>query len=293
MKNAWLSVDGLKLMPKLTTLTLEYIRLDDEDLNKVCDCFPGLQVLNLIGVGGLKEPKIDLMHLKICHWIVSNAPTSLTILAPNLVELKLECVRPRSLVLETPSLSVLHLTVEKAEKFKMKDIPSLISLQVAAWDLCCLLRMFRSSRAVKMLGVDIPKRNELVTPMLRLDTLFDYFPNVSSLKLGAGAWLAALCTEKNAFLSVERFEGGVKMNGLKEITAHVVFDEVETSLSFVSCILDRFTDLSGMALLIHSEVDSSLASQFIWKCRANWPRVRWRWGIREEGTQGIWLSDAY
>lgn len=35
VKNAWLSVDGLNPMPALTSLTLEFIRLDDEDLNKV------------------------------------------------------------------------------------------------------------------------------------------------------------------------------------------------------------------------------------------------------------------
>ncbi|WCJ42220.1 F-box/RNI-like superfamily protein [Euphorbia peplus] len=34
LKNAWLSIDGLKPMPTLTSLTLESIRLDDEDLSK-------------------------------------------------------------------------------------------------------------------------------------------------------------------------------------------------------------------------------------------------------------------
>lgn len=53
LKNAWLSVDGLKPMAMLTSLTVEFIRLDDEGLNRTNDCFPSLQVLNLISVGGL------------------------------------------------------------------------------------------------------------------------------------------------------------------------------------------------------------------------------------------------
>lgn len=51
LKNAWLSVDGLNPMLKLTNLTLEFIRLQDEDLTMVNYSFPYLQVLNLIGVG--------------------------------------------------------------------------------------------------------------------------------------------------------------------------------------------------------------------------------------------------
>nr|DAD42661.1 TPA_asm: hypothetical protein HUJ06_000891 [Nelumbo nucifera] len=64
VKNAWLSVEGLKSMPVLTSLTLEFIRLDDEDLDKVNECFPSLQVLNLISVGGLRNPRVHLLQLK-------------------------------------------------------------------------------------------------------------------------------------------------------------------------------------------------------------------------------------
>lgn len=288
LKNAWLSVDGLKLMPKLTNFTLEYVRLDDEDLNKVNDCFPGLEVLNLVGVGGLNEPKIDLMNLKICHWTVSNAPTSLTILAPNLVELKLECVRPRSLVLETPSLSDLHLTIEKADNLKVKDIPSLSSLQLAAGDLHSLMGMIRSSRAVKTLAVDILKSSERVTPMLKLDMFFDYFPNVSSLELGNAVWSKMAALEIEAFFSPEGHENRVEINGLKEIIARLVVDDIGTDLPFVASIVRRCTNLSGFGLLIHREVDPSVASKFIWKCSTRWPRVRWRWGIWKEGTQDSW-----
>ena len=57
VRNAWLSVDGLCLMPTLTYLTLEFVRLDDEDLSRINACFPNLTQLNLIGVGGLKETR--------------------------------------------------------------------------------------------------------------------------------------------------------------------------------------------------------------------------------------------
>ncbi|KAL5572460.1 hypothetical protein UlMin_022057 [Ulmus minor] len=234
LKNTWLSVDGLNIMPKLTNLTLEFVRLDDEDLNKVNCCFLGLQVLNLIGVGGLKEPKIDLLHLKSFHWTVSNAPLSLIIMAPNLVELKLECTKPKLLVLDTPSLSDLHLTVEEANEFKLK------------------------SRIVKMLTVDIPISIDSVAPKLSLGTLFDCFPNLR--RLGRWDW------------------------NEKQITTYLMLYELDTTLMFLFCVLDRCTNFSDVSLLIHREIDSSTASKFISKCRAIWPRVRWRWGMWEEGT---------
>lgn len=93
IKNAWLSVDGLAPMPRLTTLTLEFIRLDDENLEKVNKCFPSLQVLNLIGVGGLKEPMIHLTHLRTFRWTLSNAPISISMVAPNLTNLTLNCMK--------------------------------------------------------------------------------------------------------------------------------------------------------------------------------------------------------
>nr|XP_051223317.1 F-box/LRR-repeat protein At4g29420-like isoform X2 [Lolium perenne] len=106
LKNARLSVDGLKIMPNLTHLALEFILLDDENLGTLNKCFPCLLTLNLVGVGGLKNPKIHLSQLKTCHWEVSNVPESLAIHAPNLVYLELKCVRPEILILDTPSLTV-------------------------------------------------------------------------------------------------------------------------------------------------------------------------------------------
>ncbi|XP_051223318.1 F-box/LRR-repeat protein At4g29420 isoform X1 [Lolium perenne] len=113
LKNAWLSVARLKIMPTLTHLALEFIRLDDEDLSALNRCFPCLETLNLIGVGGLKDPKIDLPQLKTCCWEVSNIPRSLAIHAPKLVYLDLKCVHPEILILDIPSVSTLKLTIHK------------------------------------------------------------------------------------------------------------------------------------------------------------------------------------
>ncbi|KAM6583370.1 hypothetical protein CsatB_010372 [Cannabis sativa] len=286
LKNTWLSVDGLNCMPNLTSLTLEFLRLDDEDLNKVNECFPGLQVLNLVGVGGLKEPKVDLKNLKLCYWTISNAPLSITILAPSLVELKLECIRPRSLVLETPSLSDLHLIIENADHLKVKEFNCLNSLQLESWNLFSLMGKFGSSRTIKILSLDIPKHHQDVTPRLSFGILYDSFPNLSSLTLGPRAW-----SEMEASFSSGGLEGRVEMNGLKEITAYLFIDEMNATISFISSMLNRCPNLSNMGVLIHGEVASRIASKFASRIRTDLPRLRWRWGFWKEGEKDCWVSD--
>ncbi|KAL5542772.1 hypothetical protein UlMin_010482 [Ulmus minor] len=181
-------------------------------------CFLGLQVLNLIGV-------------------VSNAPLSLIILAPNLVELKLECIKPKLL-------------------FKVKEFGCLKCLELVSLNPFSVIGMLRSSRTVKMLTVDIQRGIDSVASKLSLGTLFDCFPNLRSLKLGSGAWLGM-----EALFCAGGLEGGC-------------------------------TNFSDVSLLIHRKVDSSIASKFVSKYRVNWPRVRWRWGTWEEGTEDNWVSDA-
>ncbi|KAG5547307.1 hypothetical protein RHGRI_013102 [Rhododendron griersonianum] len=92
LKNAWLSTNGLSTaMLKLTSLTLEFVRLDDEDLEKVNSCCPYLQNLNLILVGGLKNPRIDLMHLRTIRYVGSSLATTAElrlIRAPNLTKVE-------------------------------------------------------------------------------------------------------------------------------------------------------------------------------------------------------------
>lgn len=287
VKNAWLSVNGLNPMPMLTSLTLESVRLDDEDLNKVNHCFPCLQVLNLIGVGGLKEPKIQLFHLRKFRWTVSNAPQSLTIFAPKLVKLELNCIEPRALVLETPSLSDFYLSLRKAHKFEVKELLDLKILQLESADLCGLIYSFPSNNSIERLIVDSLK---CVKPgdmtMLSLDMLFNMFPNVSSLTLRSGAW-----SEMETCFVAGGFQSHAGMQGLKEIVAQLVIHDIDITILFIFTVLDKCTNLSDVALLIHCEVDPKVASNFISRCTADRPRVRWRWGIWNTGSIDTWTSD--
>lgn len=272
-------------MPMLTSLTLEFIRLDDENLNKVNECFPSLKVLNLIGVGGLKEPMIRLLHLKACHWTVSNAPLSLAIFAPTLVNLTLTCFRPRTLFLETPSLSHFHLVLEKANEFKTKDFPYLENLQLQSLDLSCLSCLFQSGRTVKKLTVD---SLQLKVTGFSLETLFEAFPNLSYLNLGAGPW-----TEAETYFSTGGLKGRIEMKGLKEIVAYLMtISETGLTLSFILSVVGKCTNLTDMALITSHQVGFLTGSNLISSCRVACPGVRWKWGMWKEGTTDVWISDG-
>lgn len=157
LRNAWLCVDGLKIMPNLTHLALEFIRLDDEDLSKLNECFPCLQILKLIKVGGLKDPKIHFPQLKTCCWEVSNVPRSLAIHAPALVYLELKCVRPEILILDTPSMSSLKLTIDKlGPTVIVGGLVSLTNLRIESSDLNSLLRVFTDGRDIRTLDLELP-----------------------------------------------------------------------------------------------------------------------------------------
>ena len=290
VRNAWLSVDGLCSMPTLTNLTLEFVRLDDEDLSSINACFPNLTELNLIGVGGLKEPMINLSHLRTCQWSVSNAPLSLIICAPSLVDFHLKCIKPRLIVLEAPSLSTFNLSLETTDELKLKNCTNLecLQLSVECLSLGFLFSMFSHCKKVKRLTLDSVRRIERVQVIeFGLDTMLDYFPNVSYLNLGPGAWRVM----ENSFQS-----GGLKdmigMKTPKELVVHLVVYKVEFTLAFIFSVLDKCTKLLDVSLLIHRDVESYVASNLISACRSKFPRVRWRWGIWKEGIKDTWVSDG-
>lgn len=288
IKKAWLSVDGLSAMSALTTLTLEFVRLDDENLSKVNECFPCLQTLNLLGVGGLKEPKICLQFLKTCQWTVSNVPNSLTLITPKMIKLKLECVRPKALVLETPLLSDLHLTLQKSDTFDVGVLPHLKKLQLESSNLRSLIGSFPCSSAVNELtleSVNKVETTEVETPNLGL--LFKVFPSLSSLNLGPSAY----ADMEASFVATESY-GRTGMKGLKAFTAHLVIKDVEVTLSFISFIIDKCNNLSTMSLLIHQELDSVVGSNLISSCMALCPRIRWKWGFWKAGCKDTWVCDV-
>ncbi|KAK9705412.1 hypothetical protein RND81_07G054900 [Saponaria officinalis] len=274
-------------MSSLTSLTLEYVRLDDENLSKLNDCFPCLETLNLIGIGVLSDPKIYLRHLKSCWWTISNAPLSLTIFAPKLVNLKLDCVRPRSLVLETPSLSDFHLILETTGSFSTSDLPHLQKLQLKSNFLRDLIHAFPCSKAVKQLRLDSIKRFRPVErEKPNLELLFDVFPNISSLSLGPEAYSDI---EGSFSVGLQERKG---MKGLKDFTAHLVIIDIEVTLSFISSILSKCDNLSTISLLVDHKLDPTHASYLMSKCEAFCSRAQWKWGFWKEDRKDVWMFDV-
>ncbi|KAH9607906.1 hypothetical protein KSS87_022261 [Heliosperma pusillum] len=287
VKNAWLSMEGVTQMFSLTSLTLEYIRLDDENLSKVNEFFPCLQTLNLIGVGVLLDPKICLKHLKRCHWTISNAPLSLTVIAPKMIGLKLKCVRPRSLVLETPLLSNLHLTLETCGVFAIREqLLHLQNLRLKSHSLCDLISSFSGSMAIKELSLESMSRVELVQlEKPNLELVFDVFPNIRFLSLGPGAY-----SDMEASFRVGKSSTGKGLRWLKEFTAYLIINDIEVTLSFISYIIGSCNNLSTISLLIHHEFDPTGVGTFISRCPAYYSRAQWKWGFWKEGSKDVWVS---
>ncbi|KZV42734.1 F-box/LRR-repeat protein [Dorcoceras hygrometricum] len=289
IKNAWLSADFVTPMAYLTTLTLEFIRLDDENLEKVNECFPSVQVLNLIGVGGLKDPKIHLAKLKTLCWTLSNAPLSITVIAPNLVKLKLKCVKPHVLVIETPLLSGLHLSLEGAGDFKVKELNYLRKLHLESSALRNLLVKFPFGRIVKNLTV-VSTKWEVPVGVTKsiLELLLSAFPNVGSLTLTPGIW-----SELEMCPSLGDLESKTQMKDVKEITAYVTVNDIEVTVFTIFSILDHCSNISYIAIFIHRDVVSNVTSSLISRCMAYSSKVRWKWGMWKEGTKDAWICDSF
>ncbi|XAR67094.1 hypothetical protein NMG60_11013526 [Bertholletia excelsa] len=204
LKNAWLSVDRLNQMPMITSLTLEFIRLDDEDLAKV------------------------------------------------------------------------------------KELHSLKTLRLEAAHLCSLVVSFPSSETIKNLKVDSPWPSQSAGILkFSIERLFDVFPNVECLTLGPGAWLEAetwFCARDSKVID--------GMKGVKNFFAHLFVNDVEVTLSFILYMLEKFTNLTDMALLIHRDVESSTTSNLMSRCMLHCAKVKWRWGLWKEGMEDAWVSDG-
>ncbi|KAL1554987.1 F-box/LRR-repeat protein-like protein [Salvia divinorum] len=151
VKNAWLSVDGLTPMPNLTVLTLEFIRLDDENLEKLNDSFPLLRVLNLIGVGGLKEPKLHLMHLRTCY--------------------------------------CLNLSVDSTRNLEVNELSHLKRLHLESSGLRNLLAAIPVNRSVENLtAVSTKWESPVAVSKSIVELLLHAFPSVSCLTLTSRVW---------------------------------------------------------------------------------------------------------
>ncbi|XP_023735959.1 F-box/LRR-repeat protein At4g29420 [Lactuca sativa] len=288
VKNAWLSVENMNPMPMLTTLTLEFIRLDDEDLNMLNKSFPNLQVLNLVGVGGLKLPKINLLNLKTCHWTVSNAPLSLTLITPTLITLRLECIRPTSLYIEAPMLSHLHLALDHADSFTIKKFQNLKTLWLESLYIRSLLLKFPFTKTVENLTVDSRKweRGAVGFSKFTLEKVFTVFPNVNSLCINSSLW-----SELEACYDVDSWETWDRRKGLKTFCAYLLLVDPLLTFSSVASLLDQCVGLVDVSLLIHHDVVANVSKSFILRCTSRWPEVNWKWGIWREGMEVSWITN--
>ncbi|KAL5221669.1 hypothetical protein ABZP36_026382 [Zizania latifolia] len=271
LKNAWLSVDGLRIMPNLTHLTLEFIRLDDEDLSKLNECFPCLQILNLIGVGGLKDPNIDLHQLKTCHWEVSNVPRSLTIHAPNLVYLELKCVRPDILILDTPSMSTLKLTVDKlGPNVQIGGLVSLTNLRIESLDLKSLFQVFTENCDISSLELEIPisTNSYELFEAVKPEYLLQLFASINEVKLAP-----RFSCEMMHFLDL--CNNSQFRSCLRKLLVHL------PPLNTVPVLVPLFKNcalLCEVTILFHADSSDDIrqAVTSIWTRR--YPEIRWHWG---------------
>lgn len=271
LKNAWLSVDGLKKMPNLTHLTLEFIRLDDEDLNQLNECFPCLQNLNLIGVGGLKDPKIHLLQLKTCRWEVSNVPRSLAVHAPNLVFLELKCVRPDTLILDTPSLFALKLTIDKlGATVHFDGLVSLTNLRIESLDLRSLFRVLVEGRTIRTLELELPESAgqyellEAVSP----DYLLRVLASISEVKLAP----RFSCDLK---ICLSMCKDSPFTGCLKKLLIHL--PQWESSIQFLP-LFQICAPLCEVTALSHAESEDAVRQGAMSVCMQRFPEIRWQWG---------------
>jgi hypothetical protein len=268
VRNAWLSVDGLKLMLKLTSLTLVFIRLDDEDLEKVNECFPHLQFLSLMDVGGLKRPRIHLSYLKTLFWKVSNTPLSLTVNAPHLTELHLSCIEPELLSLETPHLSLLDLTiVTLSGDIKLGHFQNLINLRANTWDCSKFFRILNGAHTVKTLELNVPEVNvstEHESSVIMISDFVDLFCGLEELKLVGAAKYRICGGNEHIKLSLKRLVIEVEEYDFHDFGA-------------ISEVMKVCTPCE-VALLFRADMESSAASKkdVLVKYAQKFPEFRWR-----------------
>lgn len=272
LKNAWLSVDRLKKMPNLTYLTLEFIRLDDEDLNQLNECFPCLHTLNLIGVGGLKDPKIHLLQLKACCWEVSNVPRSLVVHAPDLVFLELKCIRPDTLILDTPSLSTLKLTIDKlGATARVDGLLRLSNLRIESLDFSSLFPAFMDNQAIRTLELELPESSsqyellEAVNP----DYLLRRLASFCEVKLGPRF-------SRELKLCLAQYKDIQFGSCLKKLLIHV---PQSGSCFHLMPLFEICLPLCEVTVLFHAESADAVRRQDAMSiCMQNFPEIRWQWG---------------
>lgn len=257
-------------MQTLTSLTLNYIRLDDENLEKVNECFPSLQVLNLIDVGGLKEPKIQLLQLRTFAWTVSNFVVSLTVHAPKLVELKLMCVEPKAVHLQTPLLLKLDITIKKVEVIKVNKLHNLRVLRVESSQLGNLLQVFPERRTIKQLEMELYDAACFIDTEQCSVSLPDTFPDIEELVIGEKAWLL--------LPQILRIKG--ELVSLKKLVVHESTTELDVAI-ISSKLLSIMAHSHVCQVVMVIPATAPIEGSVISKCISDFPNVRWEWVTQE------------
>ncbi|KAI3709608.1 hypothetical protein L2E82_39374 [Cichorium intybus] len=270
VKNAWLSLENLNPMPMLTSLTLERIRLDDNnDISQVNKCLPNLQVLNLIDIEGLELPVIRLINLKTCHWTVGWS--SVTLITPNLITLRLECIRLAALYVQAPMLSHFHLALDYAGAFFVKEFENLRTLLLESSYMYSLIIKFPRIETIENLTLN-SRDSHIRSSKFTLKNLLAGFRTVTSLCLNSRAW-TELETCYDPFNRVD-WEG---RNGLKTFRGYLLLVDPSLTFTLVAWLLDQCFNLVDVSLLIHRNVAPHVSRGFIVRCMARWPNVNWRW----------------
>ncbi|KAI7725870.1 hypothetical protein M8C21_010938 [Ambrosia artemisiifolia] len=291
---AWLSVVTMNPMPMLTSLTLEYTDLEDIHLNELNKGFPNLQVLNLIGVRGLQNPKIHLLNLQTCHWAEHHhhPQSSLTLITPNLTTLVIECVYPAEIHVEAPMLSDFQLSINTVKHPGALIVKKFENLKTVWLDSLCigsLLSEFPITKTVETLSLDSENEepSDATDSKFTIGKVLMVFPNLSSLCIYSGAW-----SELEACLNSEDRESSDGKKGLKTICAYLKLVDPSLTFSSVSHVLDQCLGLSEVSLLIHVDVADTESKSFMSKCMARWPGLKWKWGRWSDDMEESWITDG-
>lgn len=253
----------------LTSLTIIDTLLAEEQLN---EWFPNLQVLHLVGVMGLKNPKIRLLKLKTCLWDVHDNMGSLTLITPNLISLKFVSFLPVALHVEAPMLSQFYVVKHKCA-LTVKKFENLKTLWLDSMYIGDSLSKFPITKTVENLTLESRSYASTDAAYLKLTLVkvFTVFPNVSSLCIKPGAW-----SELEACLNPQGWEILDGRTRLKTICAYLTLGDQSLTLSSIACVLDQCIGLLEVSLFIPYDVDhfdDTTSESFMSKCMARWPEL--------------------
>ncbi|XP_078160456.1 F-box/LRR-repeat protein At4g29420-like [Carex rostrata] len=276
IRNAWLSINGIMLMSKLTNLTLKFVRIDDEHLANFSAYFPSLKILNLIHITGLKEPKIHLMQLQICRF--TGYPQSITIQAPNLEELKLRCMQPCFVILDCSSIHNLSISLAKASGISMITMPqNLRKLIIKSLDVPRLLPFFRGTKGLKTLELEVSPIMSWFDSysVFSITDAFEIFENIDELIIGPVVWYLWHQSIPSCFTASEPIS-------LSRLVVNLPPEDFnETNL--MSIIL-KICAPSEVELRFFSDIEDMEKKDAVANFSNAFSGVRWSWSTSEKSS---------